>query len=342
MAMALSDLTDPTAVDQAVAEFDRLGRDAFLTKHGFKNARQYFLVRGGRRYDSKAIAGVAHGYQFPDQGALRAADFSGGEATVARVLGNLGFRVTTEQAVHRSPKWVRDELILALDLYLRCGLLDDRDDRVIDLSEILNQLPIHPYRHDHQRFRNPNGVALKLANFAALDPAYPGKGMERGGEADREVWDDFKDRPEQVAAMAALLRSGISAADPFPVVPEDDEDEVAEGRLLYRRHRAYERNPGLVEKKKRASIGKSGKLSCEACGFDFEAVYGSLGTGFIECHHLRPLSESGTTKTRLTDLALLCSNCHRMSHRGHPWHSLQALRELVATRRSESHPQWDQ
>ena len=47
----------------------------------------------GRRYDSKAIAGAAHHYAVPTAGPLKPADFSGGEASVGRVLERLGFTV---------------------------------------------------------------------------------------------------------------------------------------------------------------------------------------------------------------------------------------------------------
>ena len=69
--MAVRDLTDPAAVEAALDEFDRLGRDAFLRKYGFKRSRSYFVVRGDARYDSKAIAGAAYGHQYPDRGPLR-------------------------------------------------------------------------------------------------------------------------------------------------------------------------------------------------------------------------------------------------------------------------------
>jgi hypothetical protein len=91
--MALTDITSPQAILDAVAEYDRLGQTAFLQKYGFGQAREYFLVVDGREYDSKAIIGAAHGYQFPDQGPLRARDFSGGYATVQRLLESLGFTV---------------------------------------------------------------------------------------------------------------------------------------------------------------------------------------------------------------------------------------------------------
>ena len=100
--VALSDITDPTAVLQAAREFDALGREAFLAQYGFGKAREYFLVLSGKRYDSKAIMGAAHGYQFPEKGPLRAADFSGGDATVKTKLEQLGFAVESASA-DRSP-----------------------------------------------------------------------------------------------------------------------------------------------------------------------------------------------------------------------------------------------
>ena len=81
--MSLSELTDAKAVIAAMDEFDRLGREAFLQKYGFGPAGAYFVRRDGKYYDSKAIVGAAHGYQYPQKGQLRAEDFSGGENTFA-------------------------------------------------------------------------------------------------------------------------------------------------------------------------------------------------------------------------------------------------------------------
>jgi putative restriction endonuclease len=96
--MGLKDLNDRSAVLAAVDEFDRLGRSAFLAKYGFKEARGYFLQIDGKRYDSKAIAGAAHGYQYPDRGPLKAGVFSGGAAAVQRKLERLGFEFANVDA----------------------------------------------------------------------------------------------------------------------------------------------------------------------------------------------------------------------------------------------------
>jgi hypothetical protein len=89
--MALGDITRD-AVLAAIAEYDRLGQEAFLHRYGFDQARQYVLVHNGKRYDSKAIVGVAHGF-LPGKAALAADEFSGGRATVGQLLARLGFYV---------------------------------------------------------------------------------------------------------------------------------------------------------------------------------------------------------------------------------------------------------
>lgn len=89
--MAFDDIS-AAAIVAAIKEFDELGRDQFLAKYGFGPARSYFLVHDGRRYDSKAIVGAAHGF-LSGEHALPAATFSGGDATVRRLLERNGFAV---------------------------------------------------------------------------------------------------------------------------------------------------------------------------------------------------------------------------------------------------------
>ena len=90
-------VTDRSAVETAMNEFDDLGREAFLEKHGFSSAKRYFVKRDGKLYDSKAIYGVAHQIQFPEQGAKVSTDFSGGEQQVQEPLEALGFEFEVTQ-----------------------------------------------------------------------------------------------------------------------------------------------------------------------------------------------------------------------------------------------------
>ncbi len=63
----------------------------------------------------------------------------------------------------RNPKWHRDEIILALDLYFTKdrGSIDSGNPKIFELSKTLNALPLFSDRPDREKFRNTNGVTLK-------------------------------------------------------------------------------------------------------------------------------------------------------------------------------------
>ena len=106
--------------------------------------------------------------------------------------------------------------------------------------------------------------------------------------------------------------------------------EGEEGQILTRVHKERERDRKLVRKKKDGFMKEHGSVFCEACDFNFGDIYGSRGEGFIECHHVFPVSELQVgQKTKLSDLKLVCSNCHRMIHRRQPWLSIEKMRGLL-------------
>lgn len=97
----------------------------------------------------------------------------------------------------RNPNWVRDELILALDLYFEHFRFDpshvnQSHPKVIELSELLRQLPLHADKVQDNNFRNPNGIYMKLGNFQSLDPNYKGKGLAQRSKGDEDVWNDLE------------------------------------------------------------------------------------------------------------------------------------------------------
>ncbi|MFJ1950354.1 HNH endonuclease [Streptomyces griseoincarnatus] len=312
---------------KAIAEYDDWGRDRFLAEYGYEPATGYLLVHEDRTYDSKAIAGVAHKF---DQGrALRPDELSGGRSHAAKWLARLDFVIRSS----RSPDWTRDEIILACDLAMANGWkrLEFNDPRVIELSTLLQTMPIHPEEARTELFRNPNGVARKTADITSRHPDYRGK-PTNGNALDVEVMNDFLARPAEMAEVARRIRDGLSTGefqDLPPEAEEEDDYSAPEGRLLIRRHRSRERDKGLRKRKIDAVLRQGRRLACEACGFNFEATYGPRGAGYIECHHVVPLHEAGERRTRLSDLALICANCHRMIHHRAPWPTPDELRNLI-------------
>ncbi|WP_430382942.1 HNH endonuclease [Streptomyces sp. P10-4] len=105
--MALTDITR-VEIEKALEEYDRLGREAFLTHYGFRPARRYLLVHHGRHYDSKAIVGAAHGY-LPGRRPLAAGEFSGGARHAVALLKGLGFSMAKDPSDQEPPG--HDELL---------------------------------------------------------------------------------------------------------------------------------------------------------------------------------------------------------------------------------------
>ncbi len=104
-----------------------------------------------------------------------------------------------------------------------------------------------------------------------------------------------------------------------PTVYEEDEEQIKtkEGRIILRIHKVRERDPKIKNKAIEVFIKLNGSIFCEVCKFSFEEKYGTLGKGFIEVHHLKPISEYDENEiTSIDNLKLVCSNCHSMIHRG--------------------------
>lgn len=238
----------------------------------------------------------------------------------------------------RNPKWHRDELILTLNLYydLDFSLFTKNNYKIIELSKTLNKLPIYSEEERRYDFRNPNGVAMKLSNFTAIDPDNENKGLSSYSKLDKNTFYEFYNKRSELKRIANLIFDSIEENEIVSKLYriEDEIDshikEVFEGEVVYKLHKLKERDNSLIEAKKRKIFKENGKLECEVCNFDFSEKYGSLGNGFIECHHIRHLSTyKSKQKTKLDDLALVCSNCHRMLHRNFENMTIEKLKEII-------------
>ena len=129
--------------------------------------------------------------------------------------------------------------------------------------------------------------------------------------------------------LSLIRKSRVEVADEFVeyVAPNI---EAEEGKELVRQHKIRERKPELAKEKKKQVSQNLGCLKCEVCAFDFAQTYGSWGKEFIECHHIVPISQLVKgQKTKLEDLALVCSNCHRMLHRERDVLSIPDLKRII-------------
>lgn len=123
--------------------------------------------------------------------------------------------------------------------------------------------------------------------------------------------------------------SRVAAPTDFSEI-EIEEISAREGGSSMRFHLHRERDRKIISRKRRQVLAATGRLACSVCGFDFQEFYGDIGSEFCEVHHLRPLSDAdGEVQTRLEDLAVVCSNCHRMIHRSQPFLTIEQLKSII-------------
>ncbi|OPZ87201.1 MAG: hypothetical protein BWY76_00579 [bacterium ADurb.Bin429] len=106
--------------------------------------------------------------------------------------------------------WTREELIIVFNLYcaLSFGQYDARNTRVIQVAHAIG--------------RTPNSVAMKLCNYASLDPAHQRrgvKGLANASRADKAIWS------EMTANWTSAVEQ-IHRAEHDYAVPSSDEVEI--------------------------------------------------------------------------------------------------------------------
>ena len=123
---------------------------------------------------------------------------------------------------------------------------------------------------------------------------------------------------EDVKESLIKLSKGVIASK--KAVLFDENAIINEGSLLDKKVKKTQRSLKLREFAISKFTKKDG-IQCIACGFDFKKNYGSIGEGYIEIHHIKPIfsfADNDFEKTladAVKNLVPLCANCHRMVHR---------------------------
>ncbi len=139
-------------------------------------------------------------------------------------------------------------------------------------------------------------------------------------------------RSDEILINNAFYRApeeDILLANEFGVDPNDA--EFREGKEKLRIHLVKERNKYLVSSAKEHWFRENnGSVSCEICNFSFDDTYGEFGKGYIEAHHILPVSAlTSDTIMKINDLTPVCSNCHSIIHRYRPWLTINQLKDNI-------------
>jgi putative restriction endonuclease len=89
--------------------------------------------------------------------------------------------------------WTKEELILAFNLYLKIpfGKMHNSNKDIIHLASLIN--------------RTPSSVALRLVNFASVDPSLQARGirgMQGGTKIVQPIWNEFYENQEELIYLS--------------------------------------------------------------------------------------------------------------------------------------------
>lgn len=138
--------------------------------------------------------------------------------------------------------WSETEAARALALYLCTpfGRIHSRNPEIIELAGALE--------------RTPGAVALKMVNFAALDPELPRKGMANASATDRRVWSRFREDPEGFVQQVSAVAEPYGFIPPDPPAPGMREGTDVTAMVPQRRGQDFFRRMVLANWRERCAV----------------------------------------------------------------------------------------
>jgi len=111
--------------------------------------------------------------------------------------------VLRELVNDESAVWAHDELVVACGLYftLPFGQMHARNPRIIEVARLLG--------------RTPSSLAMKLVNFASMDPSHQArgvKGLSGHSLSDEQVWNEFREGWDQMTVLSETKLQNLKAA----------------------------------------------------------------------------------------------------------------------------------
>lgn len=232
----------------ALAEFHQLGREAFLKRYGFKPARDYFVVDPltGDHCDSKAVIGAAFRHLAGVDAPLSASEFSGGAATVAARLRELGF-VIIQHSLEDGPAaqagrpnaWTQSELELVVADYLDMLVLDLNGQ---SFNKAERRRRLQPLLHQ----RSDASIEFKRRNISAVLQGLgipPLRGYLPASNVQRELVEEVG---RQLGSRKDVDTSALSAVERPTHVPDQYDFSKVRSDAPKVNHRTAEPSPAYL------------------------------------------------------------------------------------------------
>ncbi|WP_459195785.1 HNH endonuclease [Wukongibacter baidiensis] len=295
---------------------------------------KYYLKYKGRSYPPKYVISISN--IIANKKELKATKFNGGKEANS-YLESLGFEIVkVNESKYKFPYKSYSWTIISNNVFIKemdkSTFLHSGTGIPSDIREFFNIQ--HMVKGERKNIRliydgieyeaviemdnlaNPRSRIIWKREFADLVKKEFPKIFNIHHKNLKSEYEQPKIRFERDAEYSKIFK--VEFINPRKIY-EDIEAEVneervyrLEGKVRYVYSKKYER-----DHRNRSRAIEIHGTKCIVCGFDFHKVYGELGKGYIEIHHVKPLSTLGEEVVidPKTDLVPVCSNCHNMIHR---------------------------
>lgn len=190
--------------------------------------------------------------------------------------------------------WSRDELLIAFNLYCKTpfGRLHRHNPEIVQLATRLR--------------RTPSAVAMKLSNFASLDPAHQRRniaGLKNASQGDREIFDEFSSDWERLAFESEQAADRLASR---AKTPNDSADEICAPELPTEREQLV--RVRLVQRFFRAAVLASYGHRCAVCRIAIPEL--------LNASHIIPWSADISKRADPTNGLAMCAFHDRAFDRG--------------------------
>ena len=211
----------------------------------------------------------------------------------------------------KQPEWTIDETLLAVDTYFQIGdvrKITDTNPFIIELSNILQELPIH--KEKDEIFRNFIGVELTLKSIAALDKKAK-YSMRAASKMQERVFNYYNNKKELLRVIVKSIKNCLPLI--FNYDKKINTPFYLMGNILFQQHK-YLENSQVAKSLYIDSIQRM-KSICNYCGIDLYKKYGVNGFEMVEFHFFENLTNYYRNMEPLqSKFTQLCPNCHKFSH----------------------------
>lgn len=196
--------------------------------------------------------------------------------------------------------WTREQLVLAFELYCRTpfGRMHQHNPDIIALAG--------------QLARTPSAVAMKLSNFASLDPAEQARGirgLSGASQLDRTIFEEFAPRQDALVEAAVSAAHAIGVALP-PMPDEPPADEIDEAIAVFT-------GPTEVERVMRVRRAQGAFRRAVLASYESQCAVCRIGLPELLCaSHIIPWRHDESRRADPTNGLAMCALHDRAFDRG--------------------------